>query len=604
MILGLLFFGCTPVQPTDEPTQSPAGLLGDHPLNPFPVGILHAPSGHVQLSTEDFPLAGTPLAVDRLSWRSGFSPAQTSVVVLDEIQVQALPQWSTPTPGETGVRLADLTSQSWLPVFAELDAHPENTTHTLLIRPLQAVPAGHTVAVVLTTELTPRSERFDALLSPSPPEDLQPHAPHFAELMTSLSGLGMPPEEVALAWDYPVGDGTLPTRSAWSQITPPTQWSFDEVRTGEDVVPRTYRAAEGTFQTTDFLVNDLTLKLTNTGTVEPTGQTDAMLYIHIPESVADAEPGTVPVMLLGHGIFSTPQRYLNDAHDPSRVVQLLDEAGFIGIATNWRGLTTPDLAGALEAATDFGTIEVIPDRLVQAQANVASLIQLIQDGDLLSDPVFQGRHGQPLANGTKLRYYGISLGGIEGAVMLANDPPLDAVALHVGGSTWSTMLERSSNWQSFEDLLSASVPDALERQRLYAVSQLWWDSVDPIAYTDDLKNRDFLLQISIGDEQVPNLTSYSLARSAQLPLLEPSVEPVWGLHPMQPIVSRGLVQLDPELPLPVNENRPAEVTNAHSIPRTWDGPREQVIHYLQVGTEREIVHRCGDLPCTQSNQGH
>ncbi|MCB9674603.1 MAG: hypothetical protein H6737_05760 [Alphaproteobacteria bacterium] len=596
---------------TDPPTPGEAaGLVGDHPLNPFPVGVLHMADGHLALNPDDFDLTtATPLAADRLAWRTGFSPAQTSVLALPDLDPSGFPTWRAPTPGEGSVRLADLTDDVWLPVFAELDAHPD-AEPTLLVRPLVAVPYGHQVAVVVTTDATPRVERFGALLSDSPPADLAGHAAHFQGLVDELVALGTNPDDIAIAWDYPVGDGTTPMRSVWSQTALPTSWSFDEVRNADDgdtVVASTFRAATGTYAVTDFLVDDASLQLGADGSVTPTGTADALLYVHIPESVADAPAGTVPVLLMGHGIFSEPANYLDDPDDPSHVVKVADDAGFIVVATIWRGLSFPDRTGAIAAAQDFAKIYEVTDRLVQGQGNVAELIRLVKEGDLLSDPVFQGRQGQALADAAHLRYYGISLGGIQGAVMLANDPPLDGAVLHVGGSTWSTMLERSSNWTAFELFLDATTPDPLVRQRLYAASQLWWDSADPIAYTADLAQRDFLLQESLGDEQVPNMTTRTLARSIGLPQLTPAVEPVWGLDPAAaplPVGSRAYVQFDPQVGLPPDTNRPAPITEAHDIPRTWDlTANHQTRDFLAVGSEGQVNHYCGADPCTAANAG-
>ncbi|MEZ4318862.1 MAG: hypothetical protein R3F61_15210 [Myxococcota bacterium] len=592
---------------TDVGPVEPAGLVGDHPLNPFPVGVLHTSGGRVALDPADFDLTtDTPLAVDRLAWREGFSVAQTAVLALPSFDPSGFPTPHDPAPGQGTVRLADLTDGVWWPVMAELDAHPD-ADPTLLVRPLKAIPVGHQVAVVVLKGAADRPARFDALLSDSPPADLAEHAPHFVDLVADLGALGVPADDIAIAWDFPVGDGTAPLRSVWQQTALPTSWTFSEVRhadDGDSVVDTAFRVAEGTYAVTDFLVDDRSLSLQPDGSVAPTGSAEALLYVHIPESVADAPAGTVPVLLLGHGIFSEPANYLDDPDDPSGCVKLANDAGFIVVATIWRGLSFPDRTGAIEAAQDFARIYEVTDRLVQGQGNVAELIRLVKEGDLLADPVFQGRQGQLLADPAHVRYYGISLGGIQGAVMLANDPPLDGAVLHVGGSMWSTMLERSSNWTAFEIFLNATIPEPITRQRLYSASQLWWDAADPIAYTADLSERSFLLQESIGDEQVPNLTTEALARSVGLPQLGPVVTPVYGLDPVTaplPPGSRAYVQYDPQVGLPPDTNRPAPVTMAHDLPRTWDTTNAQTRAYLAVGQEGTIEHFCGASPCNATN---
>jgi hypothetical protein len=45
------------------------------------------------------------------------------------------------------------------------------------------------------------------------------------------------------------------------------------------------------------------------------------------------------------------------------------------------------------------------------------------------------------------------------------------------------------------------------------------------------------------------------------------------------------------------------VTHAHTIPRQWDGVHLQTIDHLTAGLEGQIVHHCGDGPCTADNTG-
>ncbi len=482
MILILALAACGPLDLAGE------GLIGGGWADPFP--SIHALDTDGQLSLDlldlPVPIGGTPLPSERIAWRDGFSVGQTALVNLAGASPTSLPGWSVPTPGEGGARMYDLDAGEAIPCMAELDAAPDAADPTLLVRPLVGLAVGHRIAVVITTEVAPRPERFDVLLSGKRvPQDLAPHVEHYAALMDELSALGVNADDVAVAWDFPIGDGTAPLRSALDQLQLDGAYAIDDVDNadvGDLLPPGTWRAATGTFTVDDFLVDDEMFSAPGPdGAVSRTGAGEAELYIHIPASVADAPAGSVPVVLFGHGIFSEPEKYLGDTEDPSGVVRLADESGWILVATKWRGLTYPDLAGALHVAGDFGQLPVITDRLVQGQVNTHTLAQLVLDGDLLDDPLFEGRDGQSLPARGSLQYYGISLGGIEGAVLSGTGAPIDRAVLHVGGSTWSTMLERSSNWEVFESLLVPTVPDAADRQLLYAVSQILWDSADPLS---------------------------------------------------------------------------------------------------------------------------
>ncbi|MBW2256279.1 MAG: hypothetical protein JRI25_17015 [Deltaproteobacteria bacterium] len=586
------------------------GLIGDSLLNPFPTRF-HIVDGTIGVPA-DFPIpeAGSELPVDRMAWRPGFSPAQVSVLRLDEIDPTVLPMdWRDLAPGEGPVLLVDLDEDRFLGVMAELDAHPDAIDPVLLVRPLEALEVGHDVAVVVTTDLAPRPARFDALLGRRPPEDLEDVAAHYRDLVDRLEALGVDPDDVALAWDFPVADGTAPLRSALAQMDPPNTWIFGRIRDkdeGDRVAPFTWRAAEGTFGVQDFLVDGMFLDVGDDGSVTQVGTDTSYLYVHIPESVKDAPADSVPVLMFGHGIFGQPVLYLDDMDDDDGVLALAEEAGFIVVASKWVGLTDTDRLEVLQVARDFNAMHSVPDHLVQSQVNARTLVAMVRDGTLFDDPVFQGASGQRLPDSDHLLYYGISLGGIEGAVLVGAGADVDAAVFHAGGSSWSTMLERSLHWIAFEFVVGETVPDPAERQLLYAASQLFWDPVDPMSYVDDLTRVPVMWQECMGDEQVPNLTTEALARSVGLPVLEPAVRVPWRFDSSAgplPAGSSAVTQFDPEFGDPEDVNRPAPWSGAHANPRQWSGTRLQAIDFLTPGAEGTVVHHCGATPCSESNPG-
>ena len=579
-------------------------LLGLGPSHPFPNSGLMT-NGYVDIDPMDFDVGETDLEVARLKGRRGFSPVQTSVLCWPALRVEGLPSGDTP-PDEGSVGLIDLTDGRWLRRMAELDQTPNLIEPCLLIRPLEAVPDGHQVGVVVRTTVMDRPSSFAALMKPY--FGLGSVSRDVPVLLASLAAHGVPTEEVALAWQYPVDSGRDSLESAldWTR---PREWSLDvlrDVEQGSVVPPSTWKAAEGHFMVPDVLDESGGLRVDEEGNVLADGEHSAHLYVHVPASVRGAQPGTVPVMIFGHGIFGSPSLYLDDPDDPSRVIALAEQAEMVVVATSWTGLSFEDRGGLPNIALDPARIHEIPDKLIQAQLNVSTLIANLQDGNLESAAIFEDETGQSLIDPEALYYYGISLGAIEGAVLLAQDAPLRATVLHVGGSMWSTMLERSFHWSLFEPFVAASMPDPASRQRLYALSQMYWDPVDPAAWTDKLRDRSFLLQVSIGDEQVPNMTSEVLARSSGLILLEPSVTVSPGIQTQEgplPPGSSAMVQFDPQVPLPPQGNRPAPMTGAHEAPRQWEGALQQVLDHFELGFEGQVIHHCGAEACSASNQG-
>jgi hypothetical protein len=543
---------------------------------PFPREELIT-DGHVAL--EPLPAGETAVPVERVSWRNGFSPVQTTVFELE----------SLPTSLDDVHAWDMATGEEW-PVLVELDAWPDNDElPVLLVRPTRPYPVGTTILVAIGegTGLS-RPGWLQAIEDGLPVEGVDVDATQ--QLMSLIRAFDVEPMQ---AVRFPVGDGTAPMRHLVEELSTPSTWAFDRVLEPTHA----HTIAEGSFTTDTWLTDTGAFELDSHGLPLAQGQADEDLYVFIPDGLEDAEPGSVPVWVFGHGIFSEPSAYLGDEEDPNGLVALATEAGAIVIATTWRGMTRDDLTTPIAVGNDFGRIPELTDKLQQGVANTLALSRMLAQTDFLEDEVFMG-----LPDPSTLRYYGISLGGIEGAVLLANSDVLEFGVLHVGGSSWSTMLERSSNWSTFETLMEDAIPSPSERQLLYAASQLFWDPIDPALYAGELSGRPILWQESIGDEQVPNLTTRLLLEGVGVSLLEPAVDP-WMTPSTGPLSGPAVAQFDPEVALPPETNRPSPVTGAHGAPRHWAGQRAQTARFLDPDDPGVVEHFCGDAPCSASNPG-
>ena len=595
-----------------EPAPGAARGEADRPLlQVFPSRELVDDAG-VAIPDGALPQAdgGTPFPTHRVNGRAGFSPVQISVVTLDV----AVDPDSLPPPFTFGgsVQLWDETAGEELPAWVELDAFPDdNPTPALIVRPMRPVPAGHEVLVALTDAVRTAAgdpltvEWFDVAAAGGVVTGAHAGSgERAASLPGRCAALGI--DDPALAFSFPVGDATGPTRHVAAQAPLPTTWSLDRVEVAEspgDLGEGTWILAAGTFTTTGWLDDGGTLRFDAAGDPTPGAPWTADLLVLVPESLRDAPAGSAPVWQFGHGIFSSPANYLGDPNDPSSVIALADRAGAILVATSWPGLTTSDVSIPLEVAADFGRFPRLSDRLVQAVGNQVALSRLLIEGDLLDDPALRGLADRPALD-RGLPWYGISLGGIAGAVTAANNPHLGAAVFHVGGSSWSTLLERSDTWSLFEDLMRGGVPDPIDRQRLIAASQLLWDPVDPAAYAADLAGGPYLWQQALGDERVSNLTTEALARGASADVVAgPTSAVPWGFSVDDAPAAPALVVLDPEVALPPDQNRPPPTTGAHEAPRHWPGVHAQIIRFLDLDDPGVIEHFCGDDPCSASNPG-
>ncbi len=643
LILSLALPGCGP-DPGDSGDGRTQYLLGESPLLPFPSMQLTRPD---ESSSTGFRLAvpegllpysegGSPIPVERLNRLDGFSVAATAVVAFEGVSLDGsnLPHWTDPAASlqaESPVWLVDLDSGERLPLFAELDAHPEavpGESQALLIRPLRAMAFGTRHAVVITDALrqadgsaVPVPEGFGGLRDGAPHPSLAGEQDRFEALFEQLEAQGLARGDMLLAWDFVTGseavmhahlDRVLAAAREDLPADPSLSpdygidnfWSPDE---GDVLSPYAWRVAEGGFQLEGFLTPEGDFELGEDGAPVSQGDQEVYWMVFVPESLRDAPAGSAPVLVFGHGILASPKMYLFYEDDPMAVQALADRLGMVVIGTEWRGLTTRDLGDAAAVASDFGTFHHLTDKMTQGLANASVLPRLVRTRFAEAAPL-QASDGQgSLIDPERVYYYGISLGGIQGANLMAHTQDIDHAVLHVGGAVWSTMLERSSNWTAFETMMEYGVEDPLDRQVLYAVSQLMWDPVDPITHTDGLKGRSLLWQESMGDEQVPNLCTHALARSVGVPLLSPAIEPVLGLEeqegPLGPDAA-ALVQFDPELGRPHDTNRPSEETGAHYFPRHSEPVHQQIETFLQAGAEGTIVHTCGEGPCVLGEEDH
>jgi hypothetical protein len=101
------------------------------------------------------------------------------------------------------------------------------------------------------------------------------------------------------------------------------------------------------------------------------------------------------------------------------------------------------------------------------------------------------------------------------------------------------------------------------------------------------------LQESVGDAQVPNVATRTLARTMGLPQLKPAVEPVFGLSQADGPVDAAYVQFDVQAtPPPSRTNVPAMKDNgAHGALGDVPAAVRQFDAFLRPGGQ--VVNTCG-----------
>src|SRR5262249_50408720 len=124
------------------------------------------------------------------------------------------------------------------------------------------------------------------------------------------------------------------------------------------------------------------------------------------------------------------------------------------------------------------------DRLQQSHVNAQVMARMflrkIKDDDALKVD------GHPITDGSRVYYFGVSNGGIQGGTFMALSPDVERGVLNVPGAEWSLMIFRSTQFLPLQPFINTMFPDPLDRQVLVNFSQGEWDHADPINFAPHL----------------------------------------------------------------------------------------------------------------------
>lgn len=550
-VLAILCGGCTSA-PVIAPGCNP--LVGDDCLTPFPSSFFEvadpttATGVRVALPEVALPMqsSGTRLSTERINRLDGFSPS-TPLLVYFKAGVAAadLPS-ETDLPSSLGdsakVRIYDLDSGARIPLWAEVDLNADvGERQGVLIHPAtRLLPAHHYVAVLV--------DLSDASGHPLPSR------PPTAALATFLTAHGV--SRPTLAWDFHTASDATAHLLAMRDQTLARLASLDyhlgavvEAPANDTVLLRTFTA---TIDVPSFLAdagNRAPMVFDAAGIPTVRGIDQATVTVVVPRCAA-THTGPIPLVVFGSGLFLTVKETLGYRAWQS----VANNVCAVYAGTDWLGLSGGDLALAGDAAAaDLNLLNIITDRLQQAQMNALVMTRLLLTR-LKDDPVLR-QAGSPILDGKQAYYYGISNGGIQGAAFLALSSDVDRGVLNVPGGEWSLMISRSTDFVSLKVLLNHLLPDPLDRQVAFALSQSEWDHSDAATFAPHVIKDPFpgqsakrvLVQESIGDAQVPNVATRILVRALGIPALSPTVASVYGVDEKTGPLDSAYTQWDSNL---------------------------------------------------------
>ena len=674
LVVGLLAVGtaaCIPPPVAPPPVVPPAG---DQPGPPFtgeidltlttdpvacdPLGgercMLPFPNDHftvadagtdtgrrVELAPGTTPAnrAGAHIDPTELNRNDGFSPGSAVAVLLPGLDPMAsglapITDMAASLAPDAPIAIIDARTGRRHPYWAELDSRAPDPGHQLLfVRPARNFLEGHryVVAVRGVVDTTGRpiapTDVFRAYrdrLRTDVPE-VEQRRDHMEGLFRTLGRAGVDRDGLTLAWDFTVASG----RNLSERLLAMRDDAFAAL--GDDapefavtsVTPST-RAnlateVQGTFRVPSYLTGD-----GSPGTVlnngdgpgsSPVpvrnGDYTARFICTIPTSAFGADGSAHPTstMLYGHGLLGSAREVFGAS---SRYASV---ANVTTCGTWWIGMSEDDVGAVLAALADMSAFRTLPDRLQQSMVNTMFLGRLLaHPGGFASHPAFQDAAGRPLIDGEDLTFNGVSQGGIIGGAVTAVAQDWERAFLGVPAMNYSTLLDRSVDFDVFATVFDPNYPDWVDRQLVLLLAQMLWDRGENNGYAQhltgdpytDTPDKQVMLYEAFGDHQVANVATEVMARSigaeVRTPALaagrSPDVAPFWGIEPAGPLPDEGgsyLVVWDFGTPPPPLGNVPNRAgTDPHGLGRAQPEILNLAWEFLSRGV---LVDTCGGGPC-------
>ncbi|MEW2352913.1 hypothetical protein [Spirillospora sp. NPDC029432] len=618
--------GCDPVDP--------AACLLPFPSDWYTVRDGSTPTGRrVNMKTTLGNALGMPIRPAEWNRADGFSPGSmllTHVPGIDLARTGAAPITDIGASLRPDAPIAVIdtaTGERW-PYWAELDANATTPARqALIIRPARNFVEGHRYVVALR-------DLRDASGKPIAPnatyrkildEHLEPGDPLYERrranrrVLADLKRHGIGRDGLHLAWDFTVASRTslagrmLHIRDEALRDLGRRSPAFVVTEVKENVDDRIGREIKGTVLAPSYLNlpggppgsrfhygrDGLPARL-------PLNTQPVPFQCEIPRSAFErpARPA-----LYGHGLLGSEGEVA-----AGNVKAMAAEHGFAFCATKWIGMANEDVPNVISALGDLTRFQTIADRLQQGMLNFTFLGRAMTRG-FTGHKAFRTDDGRPLIDTeARLTFDGNSQGGIMGGALTAVSPDIRRAVLGVPAMNYSTLLNRSSDFPTYAQVLNAFYPDKLDQQIALALIQMLWDRGEANGYAQHMTGdplpgtppHKVLMHVAFGDHQVAPVAADVQARTIGARLHTPAVTPgrvpdkvpYWGIPGIRtyPYDGSAMIVWDSGSPVPPLTNTPPTAgRDPHSDPRNSPEARRQKAAFLKTG---EVIDVCPGTPCT------
>lgn len=460
---------------------------------------------------------------DGLDGLSGFG-TNAGLVFRFDGPVGSLPATAAESLASDAILLLDLSTDP--PTRVPFEARTNDGGKDIILWPLRPLALAARHAAVITTAqpaadggcLAPSETLRGLLTGAVEAPRLRALVPRYA---AALAATGLAPEEISAATVFTTQDDVAVIRAVAADVRA-RSYGWSEPPTC--VIDGGMRRCDGAFEAYDYrdgrIITDAT----------PSASWRLEVTAWLPVGA-----GPFPTVFAAHGIDDSV------AGAPAQMARELVPEGFAVVAMDaldhGRHPTAAAISGGQHALAFMGidlqemTIDALTLR-GNFNQTVVDRLQLI--ALLRADPDLDGDGAADL-DAEHLGYYGVSLGGMMGAPLLALANNIDAGVLTVAGGRLMTFATDNATVEAFKPLLADVVGSEALLNRLFTAAQTVVDAADPATFgahilADRLDSApaipNLLCQVAIVDETVPPAAGKALARALGIPHVPPVLDPV------------------------------------------------------------------------------
>jgi hypothetical protein len=576
---------------------------------------------------------------------------QNSLIDLAQTGATPITNVATSLDAAAPVAIIDAETGAKQLLWVERDSRGDTVAdQPIIIRVAKNLKENHRYIVALRNMrdsggvLLPAPAAFALYKNDTPSGQLPVEArrPHMEEIFDILTDAGIATSDLYLAWDFT----TQSSDSVSKRMLAMRDDAFGDLGLASptftvDLVtnnPETgiLRYVDGTIEVPKYLVtnplpggNDQKLRTDINNLPYTTGDSyDVDYRCIIPESAATG--GGVPaipakISLYGHGLLGSHLEV-----DGGNVRAMANEHNFVFCAVDWMGFAEDDIVQAGAVLSGFSNFPDFIDRQHQGMLNMMFLGRVMKHANGFSSHTAFQVGGQSMLDTSNLFYDGNSQGGILGGVLAAFEQDLTRMVLGVPGMNYSTLLNRSVDFDEFDETFKETYPLSTDRNLMLSLGQNIWDRTDPNGHINHVTSDNYagtpaktlLYHVAFGDHQVAPVTAEVAARSNGMQIhtptlvpgkIVPEVTPYYGIPaiPSYPHSGSALVIWDSGNPAPPIGNVPPDdldpVLNGleactndttgdpHSCPRSDPDARTQKAAFLDAAGV--VIDVCGGAAC-------